>query len=116
MRLRSSDGYDANDVVPHHVDNEQHSAIDKANGVETKFAGAADIVELDHIRSKNTFAAVRKPIPCFFRLAFSLAVSHSKSIAGPCFQSTDIQYLWQGCHRHAAGQSVDFASLDPPAD
>src|ERR1700719_2909278 len=46
--------------------------------------------------SKNTFAAVRKSTPCFFRLACSLALSHSKSIANPDFEYTDIQYMIQG--------------------
>src|SRR6202049_1451668 len=46
--------------------------------------------------SKNTFAAVRKSTPCFFRLACSLAPSHSKSIASPGFEHTDIQYPFQG--------------------
>jgi hypothetical protein len=76
MRRRSSGGYDANDVVPHHVGNEQHSAIDNANGVETKFAGAADIVELDHIRVQEHFRRGSEADPMllpvgFFRLASS---------------------------------------------
>jgi hypothetical protein len=48
--------------------------------------------------SKNTFAAVRKSTPCFFRLASSLARSHSKSIANPDFEYTDIQYLVDRFH------------------
>src|SRR5207247_9101547 len=45
--------------------------------------------------SKKTFAAVRKSTPCFLRLASSLALSHSKSIASPRLEHTAIQYRLQ---------------------
>lgn len=48
--------------------------------------------------SKNTLAAVQKSRPCFFRLACSLASSHSKSIACPSPEYTDIQYSLQERH------------------
>jgi len=39
MRFRSSGGYDSNDGAPHRVGNEQHSAVDQADGVESQLAG-----------------------------------------------------------------------------
>jgi hypothetical protein len=40
-------------------------------------------------------------MPCFFRLACSLALSHSNSIASPDLECTDNQYFVQGPHDRA---------------
>src|SRR5882724_3463317 len=64
--------------------------------------------------SRNTFAAVRKSTPCFFRLANSLALSHSKSIAGPDLDYTDIQYLVQDAYRPQIGQGNETRVILAP--
>jgi hypothetical protein len=53
MRLRSSSGYDANDVAPQRVCNEQHSGIDKTDSIEAQLAIVIDVVELDHIGGQS---------------------------------------------------------------
>jgi hypothetical protein len=42
MRLRSSDGYDADDLASHRVSDEEHSAVDQANSIETQSASDLD--------------------------------------------------------------------------
>src|SRR5579859_2121699 len=61
MRLRSSCGYDASDLAPHRVGDEEHSPIDQTDRVEAQLAGGVEIIKLDHIGSRNTFAAVWEP-------------------------------------------------------
>ena len=86
--LRSSGGYDTNDVASHGVGHEEHPALDQANRVETQLAGRVDVAELDHFRGRSEVD--------FLRFACSLALSHSKSIASPEPEYTDFQYLRQG--------------------
>src|SRR6516164_9483430 len=90
MRLRSSGGYDAHNVAPYRVSDEEHSVVDQTNGIKTQLAGGIEVIELDHVRVQK-HAAVRKSTPCFLRLACSLVMSHSNSIASPDFEYTDIQ-------------------------
>src|ERR1700693_4333796 len=49
IRLRSSGGYDADDVTSQRVGDEKHAALDKTDGIEAHLAGATNFVELDHI-------------------------------------------------------------------
>jgi hypothetical protein len=50
MRLRSSGGYNTNDLAPHRAGDEDHPAVDQANSVETQLASGIAVIELDHIR------------------------------------------------------------------
>src|SRR5260370_20133207 len=50
MRLCSSGGYDANDVVSHRVSDKEHPAVDKTDSIETHLASRTEVIELDHIR------------------------------------------------------------------
>src|SRR5260370_18099281 len=50
MRLRSSGGYDANDVVSHRVSDKAHPAVDKTDSIETHLASRTEAIQLDHIR------------------------------------------------------------------
>src|SRR5260221_12051719 len=50
MRLCPSGGNDANDGPSHRVSNEEHPAVDHANGVEAQLVISVAIVELDHMR------------------------------------------------------------------
>jgi len=94
MRLCSSGRYDANDIASHRVSDEDHSAIDQTEGVETQLSGGIEIVKLDHVWIQELpWPPFGKSTPCFFRLASFLA---SKSITGLDFEYTDIQYLIQG--------------------
>src|SRR5579863_4061948 len=49
MRLRSSCGYDASDIAPHRVGDEEHSPVDQTDRVEAQLAGGIEIIKLDHI-------------------------------------------------------------------
>jgi hypothetical protein len=49
MRLRSSCGYDANDVAAYRISDEEHSPVDQTAGVEAQLAGGIEIIKLDHI-------------------------------------------------------------------
>jgi hypothetical protein len=53
MRLRSSCGYDANDVAPHCTGDEEHSPVDETDRVEAQRASGIDIIKLDHIGVKE---------------------------------------------------------------
>jgi len=55
MRLRSSGGYDADDVAPQRVGDKEHAAVDQPDGVEPPFARSTMIVEFDHIRVQEYF-------------------------------------------------------------
>jgi hypothetical protein len=60
------------------------------HSIEAQLVGGIEIVELDHIRVQEH--SRRPEVDAgFFRLAV-LAPSHSKSIASPGFEYTDIQY------------------------
>src|ERR1700730_5233463 len=50
MRLRSSGGYDANDIASHRLGDEEHSAVHQTNSVETQLASGIEVIELDHMR------------------------------------------------------------------
>src|SRR5437588_6384522 len=50
MRFRSSCGYDANDVASQRAGDEEHSAVDQADGVEARLSGGIEIVKLDQVR------------------------------------------------------------------
>src|SRR5258705_6669923 len=50
MRLRSSCGYDASDLVPHRIGDKQHSPVDQTDSVEAQLAGGIEIIKLDHVR------------------------------------------------------------------
>jgi hypothetical protein len=54
MRLRSSCGYDANDVAPHCIGDEEHSPVDETDRVEAQLASGIDIIKLDHIGGPRT--------------------------------------------------------------
>src|SRR5215216_7333567 len=68
MRLRSSRGYDANDIAPHRIGDEEHAAVDKTNCIEARLAGGTEIVELDHrrvqehLRGRSELNAVLLPV------------------------------------------------------
>src|SRR2546423_13570026 len=49
MRLRSSRGYDADDVASHRVANEEHSAVDQADGVEAQPAVGIAFVKFNQV-------------------------------------------------------------------
>src|SRR5712671_2210174 len=55
MRLCSSCGYDANDVVPHRIGDEEHSAVDQADSVQAQLASVVEVIELDHVRVREHF-------------------------------------------------------------
>src|SRR3974390_3056617 len=55
MRLRSSCGYDADDIVPYRVGDEEHPLVDQTNGVEARLAVSIEIVKLDHKRVQEHF-------------------------------------------------------------
>ena len=55
MWLRSSGGYDANDVASHRIGDEKHSAVDQSDGVETQLARGIDVIELEHVRIQEHF-------------------------------------------------------------
>jgi nitrogen fixation-related uncharacterized protein len=50
MWLRSSGGYDANDVASHRLDDEEHSAVYQSDGVEAQLASGVEVIELDYVR------------------------------------------------------------------
>ena len=50
MRLRSSCGYDANDVTPHDVGDKEHAAVDQANRIEPQLTSGITVIELDDVR------------------------------------------------------------------
>jgi hypothetical protein len=45
----SSCGYDANDVAPRRIGDEEHSPIDQIDGVEAQLASGIEIIKLDHV-------------------------------------------------------------------
>jgi hypothetical protein len=49
MWLRSSCGYDTNDVTPQRVCDEEHATIDKTNRIEAQLAIGTEIIELNKI-------------------------------------------------------------------
>src|SRR5208282_6838241 len=55
MRLRSSGGYDADDVASHRVSDEEHPAVDQTNSIETRLASGVEIIELNHIWIQEDF-------------------------------------------------------------
>ena len=67
-----------------------HCIHHTVSAIKTQLAGGIEVIELDHVRVQK-HAAVRKSTPCFLRLACSLVMSHSNSIASPDFEYTDIQ-------------------------
>jgi hypothetical protein len=50
MTLRSSGGYDADNVVSQRVSDKEHPAVDYADSIEAQLAGRFDVIELDQIR------------------------------------------------------------------
>jgi hypothetical protein len=50
MRLCSSGRYDANDRTSYGVGDKEHSAIDKADGVDAKLVSGVAIIEFDQVR------------------------------------------------------------------
>jgi len=72
MRLRSSGRYDANDVASHRASDEEHSAIDQTDSIETRFASGIAVIELDriwvqeHSRRGSELDAVVLPVGFFF--------------------------------------------------
>jgi hypothetical protein len=62
MRLRSSRGYDANDIIPHRVGDEQHPTVNQADRVEAQLVRCTEVVELDHIRSSAVGRRIRAPM------------------------------------------------------
>ena len=67
MRLRSSGGYNTNDVAPHRVGDEEHPAVDQANSVETQLASGIAVIELrrrqsNHVRIRYLFKPARPSI------------------------------------------------------
>src|SRR5687768_16907349 len=53
MRLRSSCGYDASDVAPHRIGDEEHSAVDETDSAESQLATSIEIIKLDHIGAQE---------------------------------------------------------------
>jgi len=68
MRLRSSRGYDTDDVTSHRVGDEEHSAVDQTDSIEANLAGGMEIVKLDyvgvqeHLRGRSEVDAVLLPV------------------------------------------------------
>jgi hypothetical protein len=50
MRLCPSGGNDTNDCPSHRVSDEEHPAVDQADGVEAQLAVGVAVIELDHVR------------------------------------------------------------------
>src|SRR5207244_6459320 len=87
LGLCPSGGYDSNDRLSHRGGDEEHPAVDQANGVEAQLMVGIAIIELDHMwirRSGNRGRAffdwhapwqrpIRSPslIPAFYILIFS---------------------------------------------
>src|ERR1700691_4259327 len=55
MWVRSSGGYDANDLASHRISDEEHSAVDQSDGVEAQLAGGVEVVELNRVRVQEHF-------------------------------------------------------------
>jgi hypothetical protein len=55
MWLRSSGGYDTNDVASHRTGDEEHSAVYQSDGVEAQLASGVEVIELDHVRIQEHF-------------------------------------------------------------
>jgi len=55
MRLCSSGGYDANDVISQCVSDKEHPAVDQADSVEAQLASGVEVIELDHVRVQEHF-------------------------------------------------------------
>ena len=53
MWLRSSGGYDPDDVASHGVSDKEHPAVDQTNSIETQLASGVQVVELNHIRGQD---------------------------------------------------------------
>src|SRR5271165_7302953 len=73
MQLRSSGGYDADDVASHRVSDEEHPAVDQADSTETQLVRGGELIELNHIRVREHFRrssevdAVFLPVGLFLR-------------------------------------------------
>jgi hypothetical protein len=83
MRLRSSCGYDPNDVIPHRIGDKKHSAFDKANYVEAHLAGGAEFVELDYIRVQEHLRGRSEVDAVLLPVGLLLGGVLSKSIGEP---------------------------------
>src|SRR5260370_17130297 len=83
MRLRSSCGYDANDVVPHRIGDEEHSAVDQADSVEAQLASAVEVIELDHVRVQDHFGGLSKVATVLLPAAHLLAPLPSETHRNP---------------------------------
>src|SRR5208282_468978 len=107
MRLRSSGGYDADDVASHRVSDEEHPAVDQTNSIETRLASGVEIIELNHIRVQEHFRRNSEVDAVFLPVGLFLGAVPFEVHREPDFVYTGNQYLPQGRQdRPSRGQAA----------
>src|ERR1700736_5319306 len=66
MRLRSSCGYDANDVASQRIGDEEHSAVDQTDGVEARLASGVEGISAEPVTAWCVASGERdsRPLGC----------------------------------------------------
>src|ERR1700730_14735046 len=116
MRLRSSCGYDADNLAPHCIGDEEHSAVDQTDGIKAQLATVIEIIKLDHIRIQEHFRRRPEVDTVLLPVGLFLGAVPVEVQCGPELEYTDIQYILQGWQDDLwEGRRRRYCALAQPA-